>query len=327
MISMRKRYKVYIVFAIILVSIYFGLTRSNLLDVVKSGRNDLVDLSPVNKDFDLLPNYTKYSFSIDAGAGPETLHQLDDILYTTYEVESEQADSEATTVETFSPVVKKKYNVSPEVVAYTVIVPGAVKATVLGSIKALPGYQDFEVAIDEVPFTINVKQQIANQEMNIEDLRSKLSDSRFFNSSLEIYDEIDQRQYIIDSLRFEEDRYTQRKENPALKIIVKNVGGAHVSVAKQVVDFFKNFVISFVGLTLLMFLVYMALAIILRLMSYLGIRTAKSSGSGYGGYYKYNSRYGSYGGRYGSYGRRRKVKRVYKNREEGEGGEPAEPKD
>ncbi|MCD4830035.1 MAG: hypothetical protein K8R90_11460 [Candidatus Cloacimonetes bacterium] len=319
---MRRRYKVYIVIAIILVSIYFGLQRSNLLDVVRAGDANIVNMTPVTKSFELLPNLTRYSIYLNAREDAGTVLELEEMLYRNYTVQEEIVDSTGAIIQEMavvSPIVKKKFNVSSQVVAYAVIVPGEIGDEVLASIRSLNSYTTFEVEIRDQSFIIDFEKQIDNRGMAIDDLRNKLGDSRFFNSTMDIHNSINQLQNDIDSLRSEESQYLSRKNDPAFKIIVQNVGGSPVSMTRQIYGFFKNFVISFAALTMLLFLTYFALAIILRLMSYLGIRTSKSGGGGgYGGYSKYNTRYGSYGGRYGQYGRRRKVKRVYKNREESE---------
>jgi|GEM_PF-3332717 len=313
MISMRRRYKVYIVIGIILLSIYFGLNRSNLLDVVKkSGGEQAIDLSTVQKEFDAFRNFTKYRFSYDAQASEQAMADLEGILRAKYSVavkDSTQATEE-------SPVIRKEEQVGEEAKVIIAILPFGIRETVLQKIEALPGmkldgYENHEESL------LNTEQQIADLEYESEILRKDANDTRYYNTKTQILDSLRVISKKIDQLKREPEMFRQRQEEPALLFVVRHLKGGQQSVTKQGLAFFKNFLISFLGITFLFFLVYFALALILRLMSYFGIRTSKSSGSGYGGYYKYNSRYGygSYGGSYGSYGRRRKVKRVYKNHE------------
>ncbi len=303
MISLRRKYKMYIVIGIVLLSIFIALRFSNVMDVFGKKQVTNLDKLEVTKDFEKKENFRKIEISYNIKDYEEFTAQIEG-LKSEFEIEEEYFDDE-----------KGKYCVA------ILNFPDSLATEITARLRAIPGSNDYQIETQKTPPPLNIE----DHKLNYEFLKDRLQRSMEVTTTADNLTRLEGRmakvQASIDSLNMVEERYLMNKETATVLVKVLISASTGTTVIQKVLSFVKNFVLAFIFLTVLFFLIYFGLSIILRLMSYFGIRTSRSSGSG--GYNYYNKKgYGSYGyggygyGGYGSYGRRRKVKRIYKNKDE-----------
>ncbi len=299
MISLRRKYKMYIVIGIVLLSIFIALRFSNVMDVF--GKKEITNFSKLDatKDFEMKENFKKVQISYTV-KNYEEFSKLMNELKSEFDIEEEYYDDE-----------RGKYSVS------ILNFPDSVSTDVIARLRAMPGSRDYQIETRKTPPPLNIE----DHKMNYEFLKERLQRSMEMTTTADNLSRLEGRmakvQASIDSLNMVEERYQTNKGTATVLIKALITESSGSSVIQKVLSFVKNFILSFIFLTVLFFLIYFGLSVILRLMSYFGIRTTRSGGSG--GYNYYSKKgYGSYGGYggYGSYGRKRKVKRIYKNKDE-----------
>ncbi len=302
MISLRRKYKMYIVIGIVLLSIFIALRFSNVMDVFGKKQVTNFDKLEVTKNFDKKGNFRKIEISYQVRNYKDFTQKINEIK-SEFDVEEEFFDDE-----------KGKYCIT------VLNFPDSVATDVIARLRDIPGSNDFQIETQKTPPPLNIEDHKLNYEFMKERLQRSMEMTTTADNLARLEVRMSKVQASIDSLNRVEEHYLNNKETATALVKVLISASAGSTVLQKVLSFVKNFVLAFIFLTVLFFLIYFGLAIILRLMSYFGIHTSRSSGSG--GYNYYNKKgYGSYGGYggyggYGSYGRRRKVKRIYKNKDE-----------
>ncbi len=301
MISLRRKYKMYIVIGIVLLSIFIALRFSNIMEVFGKKPVTNLDKAKPSKEFEEMENFRKVQISYTVKDYSAFMSEISQ-LYSDYAID--ELDSER----------KGNYHL------FIINFPDSVATEIVAKLRAIPGSQDVQIETRQVPPPLNIEDHKTNLEFTKERYQRSMEVTATADNLSRLQSQMGRVQASIDSLNLVEERYKHNKETSAALVKVSIIASAGMSVAQKVLSFVKNFVLAFLFLTVLFFLIYFGLSIMLRLMSYFGIHTSRSSGSG--GYNYYSKKgYGSYGGYggyggYGSYGRRRKVKRVYKNKDE-----------
>lgn len=203
--------------------------------------------------------------------------------------------------------MKKNYGTSATLLLE---VPDSVSTPVFSKLKKITGFKTDNIQNSEKRIEIDVKAWIEDSNFKIEELKKRYTDDKTTGSYKEKYNkQIDIERTKLDSLRNLEKRFAnnQKQNLVFFRIFLDETKGNSIQTVKK---FLLHFLTTFLALTALLFFAYFALSIVLRLMSYFGIRNARSSGR-YSSYYKKSGKYGY--GSYGGYNRRRKIKRVYKD--------------
>jgi hypothetical protein len=136
-------------------------------------------------------------------------------------------------------------------------------------------------------------------------------------SSDRLREQLNNVQLTIDSLQTEIQAQEHKRHNNLIFLVVSPKVSGSKSLLLSTGSFATRFALGLLGFTILAFVIIFMMNFILRLMSMMGIHTAKGSGGKSYSSYKYGSK-GSYS--YGGYGsnRKRKIKRIYKDPTTGE---------
>ena len=298
MISLRKRYKTLLVIGIIFISIYSGMKKSSVLDFFSNKTEVRNDFKEATKEFNIRENFKKVQMDFLVGNINEFYSQVNDVLKK-YNIKYGIDNA----------FHKKNYGTSASVL---IEIPDSVSTPVISGLKQLSGFRTDNIQNLDKEIEIDIEARIENAEFKINDIKKRIEDDKTTGSYREKYSvQLEFEQNKLDSLRFLEKKFSYAKTNNLIffRVFLDESTGNSIQTVKK---FLLHFLTTFFALTALLFFAYFALSIVLRLMSYFGIRNARSSGR-YSSYYKKSGKYGY--GSYGGYNRRRKIKRVYKDPE------------
>jgi hypothetical protein len=310
MFSLRRKYKYLVVSALVAVSFFAALSNFNIINVM-FGRAEkrTVNYAEVDKKFDAYPNFKKVQMNFEV----QDFKGFDGMLH---QIMSGPAQNR----------LHSLYNdQKPNSYVGIYEIPDSLYEGVYAVLRANPGFRDETVNTLSQQLNISIEENLKNKELQMAALTRKYQEGGNLseNELTRIGDRVDRVQHEVDSLRNLREDYKRNAETNLLYLKVYVSQAGQRSLGEYLKGFLKTFAITFLILTVLFFIIFFAISLTLRLMSYFGIRSSRSSG-GYGGYYgrSYGGYGGSsssrYGGGYGSYGRHRKVKRIYKDRESGE---------
>lgn len=302
MISLRKKYQIFIIVVIILVSIYSGLKRSDFI-MRYFGSNSKIDPDFIvaEKLFSEREKHIGYR-----------------VRFTSYDLPGLADTLHAILSESIEPIFSKE-DIADGHLLYIVEIPvenwPSVESTIsdihsLHSINRIkldqPKWNEVqkelprEIAIEDT-LLATLKQELLNV------IPNNPTDSQLdrLNRQIKLHES------KRDSLRQFYNEQEQLHKNHLVYIQASSVKQPE-NVTQNIVGFLSSFFQSLAILIVLFLLISFTINLVLRLMRYFGIHTSKLRGGysykGYGSYYSY----GGYGGTYG-YGRKSKRKRIYKN--------------
>lgn len=162
-------------------------------------------------------------------------------------------------------------------------------------------------------FNVNLKDRLEINEALKKRYLYELEKSRQVLVSNRLESQLNSVQASIDSLQIAIKEQEYNTNHNLLYLTVNQVESGAKTILGFTAGFATRFLVSFIGLTIGLFVVLWLFNLVLRAMSMMGIQTSTGK-VGKGGSYKYGSY--KYGGSYGGYGSsKRKVKRVYKDKD------------
>lgn len=297
MIRMRRETKYIIIIMVIVISLFLGLKKSNLLNSFQS-RKQIVENKEAKKIFNAAENKKKIALEF----------RMDDPTKIDQKVNELLAEGK---------IGMKYSDAKSNQKSYVLVVADSSYSVVLQELKEihLPQSENLKTAPDD-KYATNIKANVENQKISKKRIQELINRStspermKLFRSQLERI------QTKIDSL---ENQINIQKANKENNVILLTAFGKMTgpSIGSSIKSFVKTTFLVLIALVIALVIFYYFMVLMIKLMSILGIRTSRGSSSSYGSYGNYNYN------RYKSYGRR--VKRVYKDkdgktkREESEG--------
>ncbi len=288
MVRLRRNTKYFIIAAMFIVSIFIGLERSRFL---KSFRQTAptINLSDFQKTYDKASNSKKIKMVFNVEEINAPVSELNGIL-SEYNIFTRNSDS------------KSNYTVS------ILEFPDSLFTDVMSDLREIKGLTEEKVKTPEdVSFDIDIEEHLNNKIIVRERIKESLKNPRLNQESIErLRFSLNSVQTSIDSLNNQKTiQERNRTFNLLFLTILQRSGRTYTAmrILKSFGIFIGYFLIYMVAFTILLFILFFMMNSILKLMSALGLRTARGTSKGY------NYSYGSYG---------RKVKRVYKGKKEKE---------
>ena len=288
MVRLRRNTKYFIIGIMFIVSIFVGLERSRFL---KSFRQTApsINLSDFQKTYDNAYNSKKIKMVFNVEEINVPVSELNGVL-SEYSIFTKNSDS------------KSNYTVS------ILEFPDSLFTDVMSDLREIKGLTEEKVKTPEdVSFDIDIEEHLNNKIIVRERIKESLKNPRLNQDSIErLRFSLNSVQTSIDSLNNQKTiQERNRTFNLLFLTILRKSGRTYTAmrIAKSFGIFLGYFLIYMVAFTILLLILFFMMNIILKLMSALGLRTARGTSKGY------NYSYGSYG---------RKVKRVYKGKKEKE---------
>ena len=288
MVRLRRNTKYFIIGIMFIVSIFVGLERSRFL---KSFRQTApsINLSDFQKTYDNAYNSKKIKMVFNVEEINVPVSELNGVL-SEYSIFTKNSDS------------KSNYTVS------ILEFPDSLFTDVMSDLREIKGLTEEKVKTPEdVSFDIDIEEHLNNKIIVRERIKESLKNPRLNQDSIErLRFSLNSVQTSIDSLNNQKTiQERNRTFNLLFLTILQKSDRTYTAmrIAKSFGIFLGYFLIYMVALTILLLILFFMMNIILKLMSALGLRTARGTSKGY------NYSYGSYG---------RKVKRVYKGKKEKE---------
>ena len=288
MVRLRSNTKYFIIGIMFIVSIFIGLERSRFL---KSFRQTApsINLSDFQKTYDKASNSKKIKMVFNVEDKNIPVSELDEVI-SEYNIIDKKSDS------------KSNYAVS------ILEFPDSLFTDVMSDLREIKGLTEEKVKTPEdVSFDIDIEEHLNNKIIVRERIKESLKNPRLNQDSIErLRFSLNSVQTSIDSLN---NRKTIQERNRTFNLlfltILQKSGRTYTAmrIVKSFGIFLGYFLIYMVAFTIFLFFLFFMMNSILKLMSKLGLRTARGTSKGY------NYSYGSYG---------RKVKRVYKGKKEKE---------
>ena len=288
MVRLRRNTKYFIIGIMFIVSIFIGLERSRFL---KSFRHTAqsINLSDFQKTYDKASNSKKIKMVFNVEEISVPVSELNGVL-SEYNIFTRNSDS------------KSNYTVS------ILEFPDSLFTGVMSDLRKIKGLTEEKVKTPEdVSFDIDIEEHLNNKIIVRERIKESLKNPRLNQESIErLRFSLNSVQTSIDSLN---NRKTIQERNKNFNLlfltILQKSGRTYTAmrIVKSFGIFIGYFIIYMVAFIILLFILFFLMHSILKLMSVLGLRTARGTSKGY------NYSYGSYG---------RKVKRIYKGKKEKE---------
>ncbi len=274
------------------------MRKSSVLDFFSSKTEVRNDFKEATKEFNIRENFKKVQLDYLVEDITKFYNQVDDILI-----------KNGIKFGIDNAFHKKNFGTSASVLLE---IPDSVATSIFSSLKKISGFKTDNIQNINREIDIDIEAGIKNAEFLIENYKKSIDSEKSTQSQIEKnVISLKREQAILDSLKNIEKINREHKEKNLVffRVFLDESKGNSIQTVKK---FLLHFLTTFLALTALLFFAYFALSILLRLMSYFGIRNARSSGR-YSSYYKKSGKYGY--GSYGGYNRRRKIKRVYKDPE------------
>ncbi len=286
MIRLRNQTKVVIVLFIIILSVYFGVKKSNIMNKFERN-NNIVIAERAQEIFDNAGNFSKCVMKFHVTDFNEVNKKISEIKECGRTLHFDTSTDHNTLV---LEIPNLKYD------------------EVLAKIKTIDGLVDENMVNNYKEKRItNIKEKIQNQNIVKNRVNALISKSNLPERVKQFTNQLERTQIKIDSL---ENLFSGQKENEENSIIMISmiIKAKQNEIKFQIKSFFLNtFCVLFI-LTFIFFIFYYFMVLMLKLMKLVGIKSAKGQGSSYN--YNY-----SYGGR--RYEKRVKTKKI-KNEEKKE---------
>jgi len=288
MIKLRRGTKYFIIFLIFAVSILLGLKRSHLIGNF-SQKKIVVNTSRAQEIFSKSPNCKKINMKYNVDDEKEVISKISNILSNKYSV-------------------TKFRNTKNNSLVLVAEFPDSLFSEVIPSLRKIKGLTEDNIRTSMGKgLEINVEEHLNNSKLVKEQIKEAIKNTRISADTRDrLMNQLGKVQTEIDSLSNKYIIQKQNKENDLLFLtVVRNYSDS--LLGRSVKSFVITTIIVMLALSIGMFFLYFAMVFILKLMSKLGIRTARDTASGK--YYNYDYNRGYYGNSH-----HKKVKRIYKNK-------------
>ncbi len=288
MIRLRRNTKYFIIAAMFIVSIFIGLEQSNFLKSFRP-RALSIHLTDFQKTYDKASNSKKIKMVFNVEEMSVPVSELNEIL-SEYNIFTRNSD------------LKSNYTVS------ILEFPDSLFTDVMSDLRKIKGLTEEKVKTPEdVSFDIDIEEHLNNKIIVRERIKENLKSPRLTQEGIErLKFSLNSIQTSIDSLNNQKTiQERNRNFNLLFLTIIQKSYRTYTAlrIAKSFGKFIGYFLIYMVAFIIILLILFFMMNSILKLMTALGLRTARGTSKGY------NYSYGSYG---------RKVKRVYKGKKEKE---------
>jgi len=276
MISLRKSTQYIIIILIFAISIYIGLRNSNLLK--DTGKAIKMDTSKTDEMFKKELNYKKIRL----------VYNANDVLGAIVQINENLKHEDVVTK--FSESKLGHYTTITEI-------PGTEYQEIIGKLRGINGLTE-DVVRTEKPsvFDINVEDHISNKKLAKVQTQARMKSSRISQDESERLEiQLDRVQTSIDSLNKLISLDKHNAENDLIYLtVIKNIRSSE-STKNKVKLFVTTTVLFLIIFTVGMIILYLLMVLLFKLITILGIRTAKESGgSSYYNYRYYRKGHGKY---------------------------------
>ena len=266
MISLRKSTQYIIIILIFVLSIYIGLRNSNLLK--DTGKAVKMDTSKTDEMFKKEMNYKKIRLVYNANDVPQATSKIDENL------------KQEGIIEKFS---------ERKVGCYTTIteIPSAEYQTIIGKLRKISGLSEDIVKTEKSSvFDVNIADHISNKKLAKVQIQEAMKSSRISPDTRErLMSQLNKVQTSIDSLNNQISLDKHNIENDLIYLtVIKNIRSS-VSTKNKVKTFITTTVLLLAIFTAGMIILYYIMVLLFKLITIMGIRTTKESGSS--SYYNY----------------------------------------
>ena len=275
MISLRKSTQYIIIILIFALSIYIGLRNSNLLK--DTGKVIKTDTSKTDEMFQKELNYKKIRLVYYVDNIPETIAQINESL------------KHEETVTKFSETKSGHYTTLSEI-------PGTEFQQVIKNLREIDGLKE-DIVKTEKPsvFDINVEDHISNKKLAKVQIQERMKSSRISQEESErLISQLDRVQTSIDSLNKLKSLDEHNVKNDLIYLtVIKNIRSSE-STRNKVKTFVTTTILFLAIFTVGMIILYLLMVLLFKLITVLGIRTAKEGSSSYYNYRYYRKGHGRY---------------------------------
>lgn len=283
-IHLRKDTKFVIILFIFLVSIYVGYKSSHITRIFLP-KQTTINTKEADKIFENAQNQRKITMKFCCKDDGQIRNTISDLTFMD-DVVTKYSDS------------KKNYQL------FILEIPNENIENEIKKLRQLPGLESEHISsATDIGVVTNVKENLDNYKITKNRLQELISKTTSPMSLAKFQADLEKTQTKIDSLNNFVSMQERLVDHDLLYISSINQSIGSTSIQKVVWKFVYTTILTMIFMILCFVLLYLLTVGVNNLMSALGIRTSRSSGSSA---YKYNDYKSTYG---------RKVKRIYKDKD------------
>ncbi len=275
MISLRKNTQYIIIIGIFALSIYIGLRNSNLLK--DTGKIIRTDTSKTDKMFKEELNYKKIRLVYYANNVPQAVTRINENLR-------------------YEDVVIKFSESKSGYYATLTEIPGKQYQEIIGKLRKINGLTEDVIKTKKASiFDFNVADHIANKKLAKVQIQEAMKSTRISPDTRErLMSQLNSVQTSIDSLNNQISLDKHNTDNDLIYLtVIRNIKSSE-SIQNKVKVFITTTALFLLIFTAGMVILYFLLLLLFKLITLLGIRTAKESSSSYYNYRYYRKGHGRY---------------------------------
>lgn len=281
MFRLRRDTKYVIILLVILISVFLGIKRSNLNDAF-TRKQVRIDTSSAEKIFKNSTTIMKIQMKFNVN-NLETINTILSKIFTKEDISIKLSETKGN-----HQIIIFEY-------------PNTLRETVLSQLRNVEGFASENIrSISSSPFNANIKENLKNNQLAKTRIQELINKSTSPDRVAEFRVQLDRVQATIDSLMNQNIIQKHIEKYDVIMITSIKQADGDTNLKQSIKTFILTTFVVLVILIIGMIFIYYITILLIKLMTAMGIKTARSSS----GSYNYNYKQKGYG---------RKVKRIYKD--------------